>query len=77
MAGDAADRPVARRVYRAPAVRRLTEDAVADAGFVQENGPERLDIKRDLFRRLDEAAPPDALLATSTSCGSISWGHVS
>ena len=34
------------------------EDAVADAGFVQENGPERLDIKRDLFRRLDEAAPP-------------------
>src|ERR1700723_2032833 len=43
------------------------EDAVADAGFVQENGPERLDIKRDLFRRLDEAAPPDALLATSTS----------
>jgi carnitine 3-dehydrogenase len=43
------------------------EDAVADAGFVQENGPERLDIKRDLFRRLDEAAPSDALLATSTS----------
>ena len=35
------------------------EDAVADAGFVQENGPERLDIKRNLFRRLDEAAPPD------------------
>src|ERR1700722_13367225 len=25
------------------------EDAVADAGFVQESGPERLDIKRDLF----------------------------
>ena len=48
------------------------EDAVADAGFVQENGPERLDIKRDLFRRLDEAAPPDALLATSTSTIMIS-----
>ena len=48
------------------------EDAVADAGFVQENGPERLDIKRDLFRRLDEAAPPDALLATSTSTITIS-----
>ncbi len=48
------------------------EDAVADAGFVQENGPERLDIKRDLFRRLDEAAPSDALLATSTSTITIS-----
>jgi carnitine 3-dehydrogenase len=48
------------------------EDAVADAGFVQESGPERLDIKRDLFRRLDEAAPPDALLATSTSTITIS-----
>ena len=43
------------------------EDAVVGAGFVQENGPERLDIKRDLFRRLDDAAPPDAPLATSTS----------
>jgi carnitine 3-dehydrogenase len=44
------------------------EDAVADADFVQENGPERIDI----FRRLDEAAPPDALLATSTSTITIS-----
>jgi carnitine 3-dehydrogenase len=48
------------------------EDAVADADFVQENGPERLDIKRDLFRRLDEAAPPDAPLASSTSTIPIS-----
>jgi carnitine 3-dehydrogenase len=48
------------------------EEAVADAGFVQENGPERLDIKRDLFRRLDEAAPPDAPLASSTSTVIIS-----
>ena len=48
------------------------EDAVADAGFVQENGPERLDIKRELFRRLDEAAPPDAPLASSTSTIRIS-----
>jgi carnitine 3-dehydrogenase len=48
------------------------EEAVADAGFVQESGPERLDIKRELFRRLDEAAPPNALLATSTSTITIS-----
>jgi carnitine 3-dehydrogenase len=48
------------------------ENAVVDAGFVQENGPERLDIKRDLFRRLDEAAPPGAPLASSTSTIPIS-----
>ena len=48
------------------------EDAVADVDFVQESGPERLDIKQDLFRRLDEAAPPDALLSTSTSTIMIS-----
>ena len=39
---------------------------------MQENGPERLDIKRDLFRRLDEAAPPGAPLASSTSTIPIS-----
>jgi 3-hydroxyacyl-CoA dehydrogenase len=43
------------------------EDAVANAQFVQENGPERLDLKRNLFRRLDDAAPTEAILATSTS----------
>jgi carnitine 3-dehydrogenase len=48
------------------------EDAVADVGFVQENGPERLEIKRDLFRRLDEAALPLAPLASSTSTIPIS-----
>ena len=48
------------------------EAAVANAGFVQENGPERLDFKRDLFRQLDEAAPPDALLATSSSTITVS-----
>ena len=48
------------------------EEAVADAGFVQENAPERLDIKRDLFSRLDEATPPDAPLATSASTITVS-----
>lgn len=43
------------------------EEAVADAHFVQENGPERLDLKQDLFRRLDAAAPLDTILATSSS----------
>lgn len=43
------------------------EEAVAEAGFVQENGPERLDLKRELFARLDRAAPPGAVLASSSS----------
>ena len=43
------------------------EDALAEADFVQESGPERLDFKIDLFRRMDEAAPPHAILASSSS----------
>lgn len=41
--------------------------AVAKADFVQENGPERLDFKREIFALLDEAAPPQAILASSSS----------
>jgi 3-hydroxyacyl-CoA dehydrogenase len=43
------------------------EEAVADAIFVQENGPERLDLKRELFRRMDAAAAPGVPLASSSS----------
>ncbi len=43
------------------------EEAVSRAQFVQENGPERLDFKRELFRRLDAAAPDEAILSTSSS----------
>jgi carnitine 3-dehydrogenase len=43
------------------------EDAVREADFVQENGPERLDFKIDLFRRMDAAAPLHAILASSSS----------
>ena len=48
------------------------EAAVEGAQFVQENGPERLDLKRELFRRLDAAAPADAILASSSSTLAIS-----
>ena len=41
--------------------------AVATADFVQENGPERLDLKLDLFRRLDAAAPRHVVVASSSS----------
>lgn len=41
--------------------------AVTGADVVQENGPESLPFKRDLFVRVEQAAPPTALLLSSTS----------
>ena len=41
--------------------------AVADADFVQENAPERPDLKVKLFAEIDDAAPPDAIIASSSS----------
>jgi len=43
------------------------EEAVRDAEFVQENGPEKVEDKRIIFAQLDKLAPKDALLASSTS----------
>ncbi len=42
-------------------------EAVADADFVQENGPEREDVKHALFAVLDTAARPGVVLASSSS----------
>ena len=42
-------------------------EAVADADFVQENTPERLEVKRQIFLDLDRTAPSGAVLASSTS----------
>ena len=42
-------------------------DAVRDADYVQENGPERVPDKIELFGALDRLARPDAVLASSTS----------
>ena len=43
------------------------EETVEGADFVQENGPERLDFKRELFAALDAATPPHVVLASSSS----------
>jgi 3-hydroxyacyl-CoA dehydrogenase len=43
------------------------KEAVRDADFIQESGPERLEIKRTLYRAMDEAARPDVVVATSSS----------
>lgn len=42
-------------------------EAAAGAEFVQENGPERPEVKDRLFAALDEAAPPATVLASSSS----------
>jgi 3-hydroxyacyl-CoA dehydrogenase len=41
--------------------------ALSDADLVQENGPERKDFKIQLFADMDAAAPPDSLIASSSS----------
>lgn len=43
------------------------DDALKDAVHVQENVPEKLDIKKAVFSELDARAPRDAVLASSTS----------
>lgn len=42
-------------------------DAVRDADVVQENGPERIDFKKDLFATLIRDAPKHAVLLSSSS----------
>ena len=41
--------------------------AVRSADFVQENGPERIDFKKKLYRQLDELLPADVIIASSSS----------
>ena len=41
--------------------------ALAKADLVQENAPERPDFKIKLFAEMDQAAPPDAIIASSSS----------
>ena len=42
-------------------------EAVMDAEFVQESGPEKVEEKQIIFAQLDKLAPKDALLVSSTS----------
>src|SRR5258705_12569954 len=49
---------------------RFTENldaAVTDVDLAQENGPERVDFKKDLYRRLDGMLAPDVIIASSSS----------
>lgn len=46
-----------------PDIRR----AVESCSFVQENSPERVEVKRDLLAKISAAVPSDSLIATSSS----------
>src|ERR1700719_3877359 len=43
------------------------KEALSKADFVQENGPERPDFKMKLFAEMDELAPVDSIIASSSS----------
>jgi 3-hydroxyacyl-CoA dehydrogenase/sugar lactone lactonase YvrE len=43
------------------------KEALSQADFVQENGPERPEFKIKLFADMDDATPPDSIIASSSS----------
>ena len=54
---------VRSRINGAPSL----EAALAGAAHVQENAPEELEVKREIFAKLDAAAERNAVLASSSS----------
>jgi 3-hydroxyacyl-CoA dehydrogenase len=49
--------------------------AVTDVDLVQENGPERIDFKKQLYGQLDEMLPPEMVIALSSSGHTMSEIH--
>ncbi|HQT77810.1 MAG: 3-hydroxyacyl-CoA dehydrogenase [Rhodospirillales bacterium 20-64-7] len=64
-AGLLADEPDTVRARIKPA--QTIWDAVHTADYIQENAPERVDVKRPLFTELERAARPDAVIGSSSS----------
>ncbi|MBS9721998.1 3-hydroxyacyl-CoA dehydrogenase [Tianweitania sp. BSSL-BM11] len=50
-------------------------DAVTDCCFVQENVPEKIALKREIYASIEAAAPADITIASSTS--SLVWSDLS
>lgn len=50
---------------------RALDEAVSDAGWIQENAPENVPLKRKLYADIEAAAANDAIIASSTS--SLTW----
>jgi len=51
------------QIYLAPSIAKAVEDCV----YVQESGPENLDIKKELTQNIDKATPDHIPIASSTS----------
>ena len=64
-AGLLADEP-ATVLQRIQPMQSLWE-AVKGVEYIQENGPERTEVKKPLFAELDRAAGPEAIIASSSS----------
>jgi carnitine 3-dehydrogenase len=58
-----AEGPARSRLCFEPEITR----AVAGCAFIQENGPERVDVKRDLLAKISATVPSDSLIASSSS----------
>lgn len=50
------------------------EEAVASAGWIQENAPEKVALKHALYAQIEAAASEDAIVASSTS--SLTWSEL-
>ncbi|MEZ5666526.1 MAG: 3-hydroxyacyl-CoA dehydrogenase [Alphaproteobacteria bacterium] len=66
-AADLLDGQTEAQVMQRIAVAASLEDALDGADHVQENAPERLEVKRPLWQQLDALAAPETVLASSTS----------
>jgi L-gulonate 3-dehydrogenase len=64
--GLAPKEPLDAVVARVTPAARL-EDVLATADYVQESAPERVEVKRELYAKLDALARPATILASSTS----------
>src|ERR1700754_3459443 len=43
------------------------EEAVSQSDWIQENAPEKLALKRDLLREIEDLSTPHSIIASSTS----------
>src|SRR5579862_7503218 len=43
------------------------EEAVRNADYIQESAPERLEVKRELYQRIDPLLSPQTIVGSSTS----------
>lgn len=51
------------------------EEAVRDAALIQENGPEKISLKRELYGAIETVVDDCAIIASSTS--SLTWSQLS